>query len=465
MPGAFAWLTLTLAGIAAYRLVREWQPQSVALWAAALYVTNPYNLVNLYLRSAFAELLASAFFPLAVLYALRLARPGKENAVRGIVPLALVVAAVWLSNVPAAVVTCYAVALLMGIEAVRQKSLVPVLRCGIAGVLGFALCGFYVVPATYEQRWIHAAEAFAGGLDFQMNFLFGHTGDADHDAFNRLVSTVAAVELALAAIIFAACWRFARRPTDEIIAGRTQIIREALLPILCLGIFAGLLPFRASLPVWKTMPFLKYVQFPWRSLFALNAAIVFAAACLAPNRRWRHAGKILTLAVWIVLAGIILSLPQWEGTDVQEYAGAVESGKGYESIAEYVTSDADGDQLLPGAPQVALADPDSPPENFHFTVEKWRAEERLISLESSEPVRLQVRLVDYPAWQVEVNGNPGGKESNPDTGQLIISVPAGRSQVQIFFVRTQDRVAGAIVSCAAGAVLIGMLLLPGARRK
>ena len=465
VPGAFAWLALTLAGLTTYRLVREYQAPGVALWAAGLYVTNPYNLINLYLRSAFAELLASALFPLAMLFALRLAQPlerGRREK-NSMVFLSVVVAAIWLTNAPAAVITCYSLGLLLAVAAFRRRSLRPLLRGALAGGLGLALGGFYIVPALYEQKWVQIGEAFVSGLRPEDNFPFTWWISDEHRAFNFLISWVEMAELALAALVFTAAWRRVGRGGRErggeaARAGGLRL-RDAFLLILSLGIAAAVLLLRPALPLWQVLPFLKDVQFPWRWLFVMNLALVFAAATAGRPGRFRHVWTIATLVVWLALNSYLLTLPLWEGTDVSEFAAAIDTGAGYESIDEYLPSGADPDQLVRGAPQVALADPESPPDNFHFTVEKWRAEEKLLSVETPQALRLQLRLLNYPAWQVEVNGGPGVKESHPDTGQLIISVPAGRSRVRIFFTRTPDRAAGAAVSMAAAAALLSLVAM------
>ena len=98
-PGAYCWLVLTLAGLSMYRLAREWLPERDAIFAATLYAVNPYHLLIVYWRSAFAELLAAVLLPFLMLRVLRLKEPGFRPALY----LSATLAAAWLTNAPAAV--------------------------------------------------------------------------------------------------------------------------------------------------------------------------------------------------------------------------------------------------------------------------------------------------------------------------------------------------------------------------
>src|ERR1700678_1270143 len=84
VPGVYIWLALTLSGSSMFLLARRWLNRRDAIFAAAFYAANPYFIVVVYWRSAFAELLAGALLPLLLLYVLRLG-DDKTNAV---VPLA-----------------------------------------------------------------------------------------------------------------------------------------------------------------------------------------------------------------------------------------------------------------------------------------------------------------------------------------------------------------------------------------
>ena len=73
----YIWIVLVAAGVAMFVVARRWlDPQkfdrSDAIFVAVLYAVNPYHLVIIYWRSAFAELLASCLVPLLLLFVLKL---------------------------------------------------------------------------------------------------------------------------------------------------------------------------------------------------------------------------------------------------------------------------------------------------------------------------------------------------------------------------------------------------------
>lgn len=160
VPMVFIVLVQTFAGLSAFALARRVLPQRAALFCAACYAANPYALLIIYMRSDFAELLANAFFPLLFITAFQICELlGSRQALcepalwRATAGFAVVFALIWLSNAPAGVIAAYSTAILFCFAAIKQRAWPPLLY-GAAGLaLGFCLCGFYLLPAAYEQRW------------------------------------------------------------------------------------------------------------------------------------------------------------------------------------------------------------------------------------------------------------------------------------------------------------------------
>jgi hypothetical protein len=235
-PIIYTWLALTAAGFGLYYLARDFAASTAATLAAIFYTVNPYMLFTAYERTAYAELLAAAWVPLLLHAILR----QQVTIPRIAVPIALL----WLTNAPAAVMSCYALALLTIIRLAESVSQVRTTRFSslaaretvisteathgsivsrvvekpaslfpprtnsptvappqtplhlalntIAGTaLGLGLAAFYVLPAAYERRYVQIAMAIIPNMRIQDNFLFHHTTDVLHDQVLHTASLIA----------------------------------------------------------------------------------------------------------------------------------------------------------------------------------------------------------------------------------------------------------------------------------
>src|SRR5207302_3207020 len=196
VPAAFVWLALTLAGVSMYAVARNWLSRGSALFAAILYALNPYHLVIVYWRSAMAELLASIYLPLLFLCIIRLQQHGK----RMIAPIALLLAAGWLTNIPSSIMMHYSLAVLVGCIAIWRKEWKVLAYASIAVVTGALIAAPYLLPVWHQKTWVSLDQVLSPGARPQDNFLFSHTTDLYHDKFNLLVLVVSVCEVALTVI-------------------------------------------------------------------------------------------------------------------------------------------------------------------------------------------------------------------------------------------------------------------------
>jgi len=468
-PGAYIWLALIVAGMSMWRLAREWLGGPYATLAAVLYAINPYQLVIVYYRSAFGELLAAALLPLLVWAALRVI--GGER--RRIPVLALAFAGVWLANAPAAVIATYSLAVVIVVSCQLRRSLRPLLSIAGASVAGMGLAAFYVVPATWEQKWVQIEQIVSQDLVPSANFLFTRANEPDFVAFNRKVSWVA-VGLIVATLIAAVTTLKKRRET----AGAWWTL--AALAIISTGM---MLP--PSLWLWRHLPKLWFIQFPWRWLDVLGLAFAFLFALLIANLQSRAAAWT---AAALIFAGIcasglaIVRDAPWDSSDLSNIAHQIQSGRGYEGTDEYAPIGCDRYQF-PGnpddserpedvspesAPRIAKLDPDSddivPAAGVRLHTQLWTSDRREFTAESAEAVTLAVRLVSYPAWTIHVNGHDAQFETRPETQQILVPLPAGNNRVEIRFRRTPDRTLGDAISALSAAALCAFAWISRKRR-
>jgi hypothetical protein len=295
------------------------------------------------------------------------------------------------------------------------------------------------VPAIYEQRWVNIAQAVSAGSRPLDNFLFVHTTDAEHDAFNRVISWVAMAEILLTV---AAGWM-----------ARTLRSRNGALWYTLVAWTAActLLVFSISNPLWDVLPKLRFMQFPWRWLLCLG--IPFTLFTAMGVRRWT-ARAALYIATLCLLAFVWnhFQPPWWDNAaDLREMQDNMATGAGYEGTDEYAPLGADPTAIDKEARRV------TGPARAAIRVLEWKPEVRIFTAEMSASDNLVLRLFNYPAWRVEVNGRQVQAGAREGTGQMLVPVEAGANRVQIIFVRTWDRAAGAWASVLA--LLVTLLLL------
>jgi len=474
----FVYTALALLGAAwSFRaMAAEWMSEETASLAACVYAVNPYMLFVAYERSALAELLAAAWMPLLVLYGLR--QTEQKGAGSGI-PLALTVAALWLTNAPAAVMGMYFLALIVVVAAAEEKRWRLAGRAAAATALGIGLAGFWLVPAFYEEKWVEIRRAIGPLMRARDSFLFGFVNVARMPAEERFDAAYHNRVLGMASWIAVALI-----VTTLLAAGLAWKERRGSLwgPLAVAVAAITVLQFRWSDVVWRAAPELKYLQFPWRWLLVLGLAMAGlaglaagrAGAWLTPRRRGRLAvGLACGMAV---LAAMVFWQPCDEDDNVPAQV-ATFHGVGFEGTDEYTPRGAQNDDIQPGLPPVRVlraADGDEGPLNPDLDtwaptpaddipatvkVERWNGEQRAATVTSSGAGFAVLRLMEYPAWRVTVNGVavPLTARLHREDGLMTIPVPAGATRIDVQWVTTPDEWVGRSLSLVALAVTLAWM--------
>jgi 6-pyruvoyl-tetrahydropterin synthase related domain len=430
-PGIYVWICVVIAGMAMWFFARQHLSRRRAIAAGLCFAANPYHFALIYYRSAYAELLVSAFFPLIVAGAFGVWR-GKWSQV---VLLAFSFAAIWLTNAPAAVITTYSLALLLVVGSIVYRSVRPLWFGSVAMLAGFGLAAFYTLPAWWEQPWIQISGAISTTYNAEHNFLFTRANDPDFIQFNWKISAIAVVLITLTTSAVA-CSRKLRRERQQL-----------WWAVVVLAIFSVFLMLPLSAFIWRRLPELLYLQFPWRWLLVLG----FAFAFLTGAARRRAAVLWLTVGVVTAATGFaIAGDTYWDSEDVQEVVESVRSGRGYEGIEGFQPRHANLDELDEDSPLIGEVDLESgdveEPENVKINVQRWSPEDKVFETKSDDPVKIALKLFDYPAWEIRVDGHHVPAETVSQTGQIAVQLSAGAHHVELHFRRTRDRMLGEAIS-------------------
>jgi hypothetical protein len=463
-PVLFVLLALLGAGASMYLLAREWAPPAAASFAACLYIANPYAMFVAYERSALGELLAAAWFPFMVLFALR------ERS--SIAPLGLSVAALWLTNSPAAVMGSYLLAVLaLGMWIVEGRPW-PALRAVGGIALGLGLAALYIIPAAFEQRWVQIYRAIIPGMRVEDSFLFAHTTNAFHDQVLWTASWIFIAEVAVASLAAYLAWR--KRS-----GGRARMVLTALLPILLL------LQLPASYLIWKHTPHLKFLQFPWRWTLALSVV-----TCLLAGMAVKDAGRRTAILAGLLIAamaiggGLLFFKPCDDEDAVAAQIAGFRQGQGTQGTDEYTPVGADNSavqQYLPLVRVLAAAQDDtadsSKGENPDWragaassiaatvNVKQWNAEHWIVRVVTPEAGYAVLRLMDYPSWRVTVDDKPVQGRPIRGDGLMTVPVTAGNHVVEVQWAATRDVVAGRLISAISLLALVSVGMLERRKRR
>ncbi len=377
----------------------------------------------------------------------------EDSKVSPVVAFALPFAAVWLCNAPAGVIASYSVALVIAWTVFTQRSWKTAVR-GAAGIaLGFGLIGFYLVPAAFEQRWVNISQALASGLLPWQNFLFTSIDDVEHTWFNFIASWCAVILMLLVAVTALISRRFSAERNGE-------ASKRTWGALLILSAVASLLMFSFSNVLWMHLPKLRFVQFPWRwmSIVALIYAC-FAAAVAEKRRGWIV--PVILLALSIPLANLMVENGWWDPDEMPTQMAAITSGAGYDGTDEY---DPVGDDHLdlplksPMARALSDTSPPTPAQNVEVTILTWSTEYKEIQVSSRDAAHIALRVVNYPAWHVTVNGEKVKPERLDDINQMVVPVAEGKSLIEVRFTRTPDRTAGDLLT-SLSLVIVAILIV------
>lgn len=496
VPAAFVALCTLLSGLAMHRAGRCFLHENDRLPAAVVYMLSPYLVATALVRFAAAELLVLAWLPLILLsFHQTLWPPGPQtqpanSRLRPGVLLAVLLALTWLTDIPAAIALFYALAASGLACAWLQRSAAPILRLALANALAAALAAFYLAPAFVERHWI-SASALVTADPGQLLLFMPRSGPPTPVRHSPLlfacwlflcVQALILIRLVTRARVPAPTQTPTQTPTPTQ-AGRQNWVphisplrrgfftpapaRTATLTTLALA--AVLFQIPLAYPLWRYLPELPFVQFPFRFLAILGAVVpllLFAPqpeASPRPRQTRRTTASCLALGLLSLIALLgYLSMTGLAHRRVPPLADFAARGT---TAPEYLPAGANLPTQpphlgpLPLAPVDPIASVAGPTSACAAKPTQNSPNLRAFRTHASAPCRLRVPLFDYPYWRAfdeSLHPLPTSRDSD---GLLLLDVPAGDHLVAVSFrPASRVRTASALLSVLA-ATLSAVILL------
>jgi hypothetical protein len=532
-PIALTFLTLAATGLATRALALEALDDLPATLAGCASLFSLFTLFTAYERSAFPEFAGGFWLPLIVLFVMRdhpsfscpvlssaaaekggnprsssshessrvppvprIWGPGREagpatepacsllrSAFNGsTAPLAIALAGAWLSNLPLGVMAGYLMAGVALLWALVRKSWAPLFRAALAAVLGLGLAAIYWLPAAFERNWVDIKQATEDpGYNFENNWLFAHSSNpllAAHDGVLHQVSWIAVSMIAVAVAAIVLSWLRGTLPIAKTAVSRLWWIPIAAIPIV---VFFFLFP--VSRPLWYLLPEMRFLQYPWRWLEAVEAPMaIFLVTAIWPSGQ-RARVTMLALCSAVFLASTAYAAKHFFQVCYPEDTVAsvlfdYRAGAGFEGMYEYEPPGGDDSSIATGLPDACLVsdpsivlgkpDPDDPDSNPVWSLDQGSCqatfpllngnqtnpEHREISATTTRAGYLVLRLVSYPAWRIRLNGQLLTARPKRADGLIVVPVPQGPIDLSIDWTTSPDVVAGRWISILALLLLL-----------
>jgi len=446
-------LALFLSGLAMLIYARGLVHSKAALVVALVYVALPFHVLDISYWTLYAEPWAWIWFPLILMFLRQMLDVDSWNC-RSMRMFSVCYGGLILTHLVSAYMFSFVIAGYAVFRSSRKNFIVAVGRVGLGAALGMALAAFFLLPACYEQRFVHIDYiTLRPEFNFRNTFLFFPEADFIREApfqsrTTGLLQVVTVFQTVWAAVgLFLLFW----------VGVVNSIVRHELRFAAGVGLGCLFLMSRLSAWVWDWVPRLPQIQFStrWLSVFSWAVALIVGLS-LDPFHRQRFRG-------WPNLVHFALAFIMVVGASILIFSGCFLLQEHNDLARQNVQNAPEyNPQAMTDWKRQVIRPSDAPfallQGQAYLRIERWTAENRSLVVEAETPVRIRVRLLDYPGWGVFDNGVALSHGVDPASGAMLLDVSPGQHQIEITFRTTPWRTLALILSFGSGIVLLGMSL-------
>jgi hypothetical protein len=431
---------LCLSGFTMLVFARRMASPKVALLVALVYISLPFRVLDLSYWSLFAGTWAWMWFPLILLFLNKLISPEK-GSVAAMVGLAVSYAGLVLTHLVSAHMFSLILMAYLCMQMQKSTWVRTLKRSALAFSLGLGLSAFFLVPVLVERQYVHLEyNTLLPEFKFQNTFLFFPNAAlmAANHFQARTLQLLRWITLLQTAMVLGSLMMVVRN-RSAIKATRKEVCFWVGVVVGCLFLMSSL-----SAWLWGLVPGLPQIQFStrWLSFLTLASSLVIG---LGLGTFSSEASRVLKLgnfslcfvalffSVVIMFGGCFLGEEEEKLAAVQLY-----------NAPEY------NPKIMPNWEQRIIETRDPP-----FTliqgralvrIEQFQAHQRYLSVRAENPIRLRLRLFNYPGWKVTANGIMVSPTVDPLTGGMVVDLPAGSYELRIEFTATWWRQIAFVVS-------------------
>ncbi len=455
---------ILLSGVGMYYLAKMYWGKAGGVVAALLYVYAPYHAVNIYVRGAVGEFFGYAFIPLVFYGVIKAYELGKFRyvAIAGLSYAALLSS----HNLTGLMVTPFLVMLLLFLTffSLRKDQKISFYFMYLSFLFGLLLSAFYWVPALLEMGYTNVISQVGGAADFREHYIclpqlwesaWGYGGSA-RGCVDGLSFRMGKIHILLAGASLLLLPFVLRKQK------KSAIVIVVAFIFLLLSVFFST---DLSKPIWKAVPVLSFIQYPWRFL----SVISFFSSFLGGALIWFLIGEVgfikKTRAFQVLILGVSVGLlvafyaklfvPQ---TIVQKTARDYVK----QETLRWDTSRI-SDEYLPIGFMRPLVPADVPISRFSvdsgnavFADDKNKTQVFSVNVRAKMQSRIHLNLAYFPGWKVYVDGDE--VEYQVEKSGISVMVPPGEHIIEAKYVGTDvENVADMITYISMFGLVTGII--------
>jgi len=445
-------LAMLLGNIGALCLARMLLGGAASTLAATLCTLAPYLALNVFVRGALAETWGYAWVPWVFAGSYAIAKVELPKFWQ-LLAFALAWAGLLLSHLltVAMLVLPYAAWLLwLCVRFGWARVWRPML---VTHLVAAGLSAFFVLPSVILKRATQDYALIESGFDFHNNFLstakilfglvpwgYGYFRDPGG-------MSVRLGPLYWGLIVIGACTVLYRRRTRSDNPPHLHFFWFAV----GLGLFGLWMASRTSQPLWDILPFLAYVQFPWRFIGLSTLALAIAAGFvldLIPSVNFRLAAlgalivATLTMHLDYFRWGSKESIGQTALTNPRTSADYIPGS--FDFLPRFVQREVfEGLFATPIPSAVEVEEP----SGMVIRDMRKRSHSVAFATQAKSATRVRVNQLDFPGWTVHIDGRTVAKSTRGDAlARVGFVVPKGSHRVEVRLERTAIQTSSLVLS-------------------
>ena len=450
--------------IGMYLLAASLFGPSGGLLSAVFYSYAAYHAVNIYVRGAMNEAWAAVFFPFIFYFSKEIiSHPKPKN----IIGLSLSFAGLMLSHNPMVLIfTPFLLVwclfwLYQKYQTKFAKYILDILPLAISAFLAIGSSAFFTLPAIFETKYVQISSMFSNYYTYAIHFVSLHQlffsnfwGDGPsvwgpNDGLSFSIGFFYwFIPLILALIIL-----------KNLIVNRKANIKEQSIILLSLmGLFTIFMAHEHSTFIWKLIPEVQKIQFPWRFLNLTTFFTSFTIGSVAIILKNKHTTLVcFCLAGLVIFANLPHFYPVTSGpiTDSQKFSGVAWTNQVTGGIYDYLPNTA---STAPKSAASPFVDQVSPPTvKYTITGAKKGTDWLFLNLTLDQKATVYFSQFGFPNFMANVNGNKLTPQIEPELGRLSLNLNQGQNQIYFKLNNTPIRQLSNLISILS---LILLIFLP-----